>query len=392
MKRLIEFDVLRAILLLMMVVNHSPSQLRRFTDQPFGFFTTAEAFVFVSAFLAGMLFLRRAEKDGFTTARLSTVRRAWRIYRAHLLTLAFAFVVGSFFSRHFPGVRNMLDHYLTNQWMAIPASMILVLRPPLMDILPMYILFSLLTPVAFWAARKWGWKIVILLSAFVWLGSQTRVTDLLGLACKDISYVQLGPFDLLAWQFLWICGLCFGQRFQGNGSVLTLPMPWTIGCGLLSVAFLAWRWSSTSTGIHPDINHWLLDKWHLGILRLINFFVTGWVISKFLRVPESWEIPLRPLSQIGRHMLPVFCCQICVSILLVCGLESRNYPEWLTTFLVICQLATVFLLAWFFETRLPELAFLAENFRSTQRISATIYTCGSQPRIADFVTNLFRCR
>jgi hypothetical protein len=34
MKRLIELDVLRAVLLLMMVVNHSPSQLRRFTDQP----------------------------------------------------------------------------------------------------------------------------------------------------------------------------------------------------------------------------------------------------------------------------------------------------------------------------------------------------------------------
>jgi hypothetical protein len=59
MKRLTELDVLRGILLLMMVVNHSPSSLRRFTDQPVGFFTTAEAFVFVSAFLAGMLFRKR---------------------------------------------------------------------------------------------------------------------------------------------------------------------------------------------------------------------------------------------------------------------------------------------------------------------------------------------
>jgi hypothetical protein len=44
MKRLTELDVLRGILLLMMVVNHSPSSLRRFTDQPIGFFTTAEGF------------------------------------------------------------------------------------------------------------------------------------------------------------------------------------------------------------------------------------------------------------------------------------------------------------------------------------------------------------
>jgi hypothetical protein len=55
MKRFIEFDVLRGVLLLMMSVDHSPSSLRRFTDQPLGFFSTAECFVFVSAFLAGML-------------------------------------------------------------------------------------------------------------------------------------------------------------------------------------------------------------------------------------------------------------------------------------------------------------------------------------------------
>ena len=367
MKRLIELDVLRAVLLLMMVVNHSPSQLRRFTDQPVGFFTTAEAFVFVSALLAGMLFRRRTEKDGFTTARLSTVQRAWRIYRAHLLTLAFAFMIGRFFSTDFPGVRNMLDHYLTNQWMAIPASLVLLLRPPLMDILPMYILFSLLTPVAFWVAGRWGWKTVILLSAVVWLVSQARVMDLLALACKDISYVQLGPFDLLAWQFLWICGLFFGQRFQGNGWVLRLPRFCTIGFGFLSVGFLAWRWSSIWIGIDPNINTWLLDKWHLGILRLINFFVTGWVISTFLRLPKSWEMPLRPLSRIGRQMLPVFCCQICLSILLVCGIESRNCPEWLTSFLVICQVATVFLLAWFFETRSQERASRNQELKNARR-------------------------
>jgi peptidoglycan/LPS O-acetylase OafA/YrhL len=96
MKRLTELDILRGVLLLMMVVNHSPSSLRRFTDQPVGFFTTAEAFVFVSAFLAGMLFRKRMEKDGFDAARSSTIHRAVRIYCAHLLTLAFAFTIGGF--------------------------------------------------------------------------------------------------------------------------------------------------------------------------------------------------------------------------------------------------------------------------------------------------------
>src|ERR1700704_4543880 len=97
MKRLNEFDVLRGIFLLMMIVDHSPSVFRIFTDQPIGFFTTAEGFVFVSAFLAGMLFRRRSEKSGFAVARSAAIRRAGRIYHAHLLTVGFAFVIGSKF-------------------------------------------------------------------------------------------------------------------------------------------------------------------------------------------------------------------------------------------------------------------------------------------------------
>ena len=109
MKRLVALDFLRGCLLLMMVVDHSPSRLRLLTDQPFGFFTTAEAFVSVSAFLAGILFCRRAEQYGFPAARASTIRRAWRIYGAHLLTLGFAFMVGSLFLTELPGDKNLLD-------------------------------------------------------------------------------------------------------------------------------------------------------------------------------------------------------------------------------------------------------------------------------------------
>jgi hypothetical protein len=164
MKRFTEFDVLRGVLLLMMSVDHSPSSLRRFTDQPLGFFSTAECFVFVSAFLAGMLFRKRAEKLGFAAARSSSIHRAGRIYRAHLVTLCFAFVLGSFFLSELPGIRDLLDTYLRNPWAAIGGALALLFRPPLMDILPMYVLFSFLTPAACGAARRWGWRTVLLVS------------------------------------------------------------------------------------------------------------------------------------------------------------------------------------------------------------------------------------
>jgi hypothetical protein len=351
MKRFIEFDVLRGILLLMMSVDHSPSSLRRFTDQPLGFFSTAECFVFVSAFLAGMLFRKRAEKLGFAAARSSSIHRAGRIYRAHLVTLSFAFVLGSFFLSELPGIRNMLDRYLMDPWAAIGGSLALLFRPPLMDILPMYVLFSLLTPAAFGAAQRWGWKAVLSVSLTAWIIAQTHVRDMLVTSSKNLPFVQLGPFDLLAWQLLWVGGLFIGQRFLENKS--PLPMPYLLRplSVLSAIAFLFWRWISITSGPDPVTQTWLFDKWHLGPLRLINFAIAASVTATFLKYLNRWEAPLRPFLLIGRHMLPVFCSQICLSVLLIGRTESGLTIEPITSALVICQLLTAPLFAWFLELR-----------------------------------------
>ena len=352
MKRFIEFDMLRGVLLLLMSVDHSPSSLRRFTDQPLGFFSTAECFVFVSAFLAGMLFRKRSEKLGFAAARSSSIHRAGRIYRAHLVTLSFAFVLGSFFFSELPGIRNLLDGYLMNPWAAICGSLALLFRPPLMDILPMYVLFSFLTPAAFGAAQRWGWKTVLFVSFSVWVIAQTQVRDIMLVnPSKDLSFVQLGPFDLFAWQFLWVSGLFIGQRFLENKSLLPMPHLLRPLLALLAIAFLFWRWISITSGPDPVTQTWLFDKWHLGPLRLISFAAAASITATFLKYLNRWEAPLRPFLLIGRHMLPVFCSQICLSVLLIGRTESGLTIEPITSALVICQLLTAPLFAWFLELR-----------------------------------------
>jgi hypothetical protein len=351
MKRFIEFDVLRGVLLLMMSVDHSPSSLRRLTDQPLGFFSTAECFVFVSAFLAGMIFRKRAEKLGFAAARSSSIHRAGRIYRAHLVTLAFAFVLGSFFLSELPGIKDMLDRYLMDPWAAIAGSLALLFRPPLMDILPMYVLFSFLTPVAFGAAQRWGWKTILFVSFSAWIIAQTQVREILVTASKDLPFVQLGPFDLLAWQLLWIGGLFIGQRFLENRALLPTSYLLRPLLVLSAIAFLSWRWISITSGPDPMTETWLFDKWHLGPLRLINFALAAYVTATFLKYLNRWEAPLRPFLLIGRHMLPVFCSQICLSVVLIGRTESGLTSEPMTSALVICQLLTAPLFAWFLELR-----------------------------------------
>jgi hypothetical protein len=352
MKRFVEFDILRGILLLLMTVDHSPSSLRRFTDQPLGFFSTAECFVFVSGFLAGMIFRKRAEKLGFAAARSASVHRAGRIYWAHLITLCFAFALGSFFLSDFPGIRYLLDRYLMDPWAAIGGSLALLFRPPLMDILPMYVLFSFLTPAAFGAVRRWGWKTVLLFSFAVWVIAQMGVREILVNASKELPFVQLGPFDLLAWQFLWIGGLFIGQRFLENRALLPSPHSLRPLLFLSAIAFLFWRWNSIASGPDPITESWLFDKWHLGPLRLINFALAAFVAATFLKYLNRWEPLLRPFLLIGRHMLPVFCSQICLSVVLIGRTESGLTTEPITSALVICQLLTAPLFAWILELRL----------------------------------------
>lgn len=351
MKRFIELDILRGVLLLMMVVNHAPSPFRIFTDQPIGFFSTAEPFVFVSAFLAGLLFQRRTEKHGFRAAQAATVSRAFRIYRAHLVTLVFAFVVGGVFLAQLPGIQHLLDQYFKNPGAAMLAATALVFQPPLMDILPMYVLFSLLTPCVFWAANRWGWKKVLLASVGLWLISQFRVREMLLASLKDNSFLNPGPFDLLSWQLLWVGGLMFGKRAQEERPVLQLSLRAESILLMLAMVFLALRWCTIAMQIDPGKQFWILDKWHLGPLRIMNFFVTTWVISKLLPALQRWEIPLRPLSAVGRNMLPVFCCQICLSILLVGVIDPSKSHKPLAIVLVLCQVVSVFVIAWLLEWR-----------------------------------------
>jgi hypothetical protein len=351
MKRLVELDILRGLWLLLMISNHSPSPLRRFTDQPVGFFSTAEDFVFVSAFLAGMLFQKRAERQGFEVAKMATMERALRIYQVHLITLVFTFAVGSLFLLQLPGLHNLLNPYWKNPAAAALASLGLAYQPPLMDILPMYIVFSLLTPFAFWAAKRWGWRNVFIASASLWVLSQFHLRDIFLGPVKSLSFIDPGPFDLLSWQFLWIGGLIFGKCLQARQPI-RMPVAGEVVFLVVAIGFLIWRLYCNYLELDPSKTWWFLNKWNLGPLRIVNFFVATWLGAKVLPYLARWQELLSPLSWVGQNMLPVFAFQICLSLLLVGWLTPANNPgDLASTALVLLQTLLAILFACFLDWR-----------------------------------------
>jgi hypothetical protein len=309
MKRYLELDIVRGFLLVLMVVNHSPSPLRRFTEGPFGFFSTAEAFVFISALLAGLLFERRSEQHGFSAARAATLRRAFRIYQAHIITTLSIFLLSIAFLAEVPGIRQMLQPFFDNPRSAVLGSLALLFQPPLLDILPMYILFSLLTPLAFWAAKRVGWGSVFFASLSIWLFSQFRVWDQINSAGSGLRFIHLCYFTLFTCQLFWIGRLLFGRSLKQQKPVLQPTRSVESLLLLLASGFLIWRWAAITFAPDPS-SFWFFDKWHLGPLRVLNFFVTAWSIAKLMPLVRRRAGHLTAFSMVGKNMLPVFSAQM----------------------------------------------------------------------------------
>src|SRR5260370_37747668 len=105
---------------------------------------------------------------------------------------------------------------------------------------------------------------------------------------KNPSFLNLGPFDLLSWQLLWVGGLIFGKCVQQKRPVLQLSFRAEVFLLLLVIAFLGLRWYTIAMQIDPGNQLWILDKRHLWLVRGMNFFVTAWGVAKLLAVLQGW--------------------------------------------------------------------------------------------------------
>src|ERR1700728_3930940 len=168
-----ELDALRGLFLVWMTLTHLPTRLSELVNQPFGFVSSAEGFVFLSAMLVATLYIHKAQEDS-DGVRSKLWLRALRIYGYHLIMLTMVFTVVAAFAAHThrAAIYNLLNFYLAHPLTAIIGSLLLIYCPPLLDILPMYVTFLLLTPyILIFAARR-GWSLILASSGFIWLVAQ----------------------------------------------------------------------------------------------------------------------------------------------------------------------------------------------------------------------------
>jgi hypothetical protein len=105
-----ELDALRGLFLVWMTLTHLPTRFSDFVNQPIGFVTSAEGFVFLSALLVGRLYVRELLEDE-PGVRKKLWKRSLKIYGYHMLMLGLAFTVAAAYAvhTHKAALTNLLD-------------------------------------------------------------------------------------------------------------------------------------------------------------------------------------------------------------------------------------------------------------------------------------------
>ena len=340
-----EVDALRGLMLVLMTVTHLPTRLTSPLGQPFGFVSAAEGFVLLSAYVSGLVYSRLAYRSGIEAMRQAFWRRALKVYLCQAATLVFLFTFIAWIGLKIdqPAVKDLMSFYLQQPHRALAGGLLLVYQPPLLDILPLYILFMLASPwVLAWAMRH-GWAPVLWCSITLWLlaqfGWSTWLYELFASATGlAVPVGETGSFVPLAWQLLWVAGLWIGARGDAPGAKpMVFPRGVLGAATLLALVGLVWRHVEGQAPFGADVMlNLLFDKWLLGPLRLLDLVALGVVTVAFGPWLARHMPRQRWLETMGAASLPVFCAHLVVVLLTLTffGGDPLGKPWWLDALLL----------------------------------------------------------
>ncbi len=318
-------DALRGLFLIIMAGVHVPTPLSYYFQDPYGCNGAAEGFIFLSACLAGRVYGKYFREDGWTIMSRRIWKRTRLIYIVHLGVLIPTALIIWALAVKAPPLANHFSDFLVHPLGSLALMPLLLHQPPLFDILPLYIIFLGLTPWLLVLARRRGWGILLGISALIWLVAQFKLDARLMGDPARLLPLRWGAFDLVAWQFLWMCGVAIGEKSLW-GPLVKPRYRLAVGAIALAIVLgvLYLRWGIRPSWVNSDIFLWM-DKWTLGPLRLLAF--AGWVALFLSWNPHPPARLLAPTALLGRHSLGVFSLHLLLVIAATTAIQMLAMPN-----------------------------------------------------------------
>lgn len=307
-KRDTRLDVMRAVCLLMIFVNHVPHNLLEYlTTKNFGFSDAAEAFVLISGLSAGYAYGKKFGAGQKLLTTLKAWRRATVLYAAHLAATLATIAIFSVFAMIFwaPELYQKINiaPVMKNPAEALTGIVILGHQLGYNNILPIYAGILLMAPL-FLLIGRWRLSAMVAASGALWL-----VSGLFSIAPPNYPGEGNWFLNPLSWQFLFVIGMAATLHAARGG---TIPRSRALFIACLSYLALscAWVWIplwgyERALGLPRVLGGF--DKTYLSLPRLLHMLALAYVIVCLPRLLNLFRrAPQNPLAAIGRHGLSIF--------------------------------------------------------------------------------------
>jgi len=306
-KRIDGIDFWRGVALLTIFIDHAPDNVfQKITVGNFGFSDAADLFVFLSGASVALAYGSRFFGGKTAAAIRAVFRRAFTLYWVQilisLLTIGISIAAALWWGDDDLIEADDTDVVVSSPLLGISAMLALAHQLYNANILPLYIVLLLITPVLLSMARRSDW-LMLSVSALIYLAARVFELNLPSWPLDDGWF-----FNPLAWQFIFAIGLFVGRRLPSGG------IPYDRRLFVLGVAILAASLVVVTDGLglvpglSTDVRA-VLDggKTNLGPLRLVHYLALAYVISHSgLTQLLRRTIVYWPLAMIGRRSLPVF--------------------------------------------------------------------------------------
>lgn len=322
-QRNLSLDSLRGIMLILITINHTNGPFHNYTYEPFGYVSAAEGFIFLSGILLGFINGKRLLRYDVEAVKSSLFQRSRIIYLYHLLTIFIItapWMLSSYIRNHygFP----LLDSFFHQPLESFTYYALLLNQPPLLDILPMYVLFILsgfFILLGFHNNKK---KLVLLSSFSLWLFSQFNWLEFFPISFNNNPFIHLGYFNPCAWQLLFTIGCYLGYCNATGRNILPSTPKLTQLALFVSLIFFFARYNIDNRWFIGELIRNNTDRSCLEPLRLVNFAAIAYLIRLIIEsVPNFRSVWLETL---GQHSLQTFTFHIIMVYYLAPFKETIN--------------------------------------------------------------------